>query len=173
VVGLVPHSFFREISLLSPNLNHALSLLTINDASCSRNWIVNLGSRNSLARVAHLICEITVRLLAVGQGRDYCFPSPFTQTDLAAACGITAVHANRIVQELRRLGMLRWHSGMITIEDWQGLARIARFTPDYLGLRDPESLLRDAPSPLAVQFANGESCDHASAMSEAASASDT
>lgn len=61
----------------------------------------------------------------------------------------------------------------ITIEDWQGLARIARFTPDYLGLRDPESLLRDAPSPLAVQFANGESCDHAGAMSEAAPASDT
>lgn len=110
VVAFVPHSFFREISL-SSNLTHALSLLTINDASCSRNWIVNLGSRNSLTRVAHLICEITVRLLAVGQGRDYCFPSPFTQTDLAAACGITAVHANRIVQELRRLGMLRWHSG--------------------------------------------------------------
>jgi CRP-like cAMP-binding protein len=110
VVAFVPHSFFREISP-SSNLTHALSLLTINDASCSRNWIVNLGSRNSLTRVAHLICEITVRLLAVGQGRDYCFPSPFTQTDLAAACGITAVHANRIVQELRRLGMLRWHSG--------------------------------------------------------------
>jgi CRP-like cAMP-binding protein len=168
VVAWVPHSFFREVSLLSPNVNHALSLLTINDASCSRNWIVNLGSRNSLARVAHLICEIAVRLLAVGQGRDYRFPSPFTQSDLAAACGITAVHANRVVQELRRLGLLRWQSRTITIENWRGLAKLARFTPDYLGLRDHESLLRDAPFPLAAEFENAEDKGNAGLASEAA-----
>jgi CRP-like cAMP-binding protein len=169
VVALVPHSFFREVSLLSPNVNHALSLLTINDASCSRNWIVNLGSRNALARVAHLICEIAVRLLAVGQGRDYCFPSPFTQSDLAAACGITAVHANRVVQELRRLGMLRWQSRTIAIENWRGLAKLARFTPNYLGLRNHQSLLRDAPFPLAVEFESAE--DNAAPVSETAVAS--
>jgi CRP-like cAMP-binding protein len=168
IVAFVPHSFFREISL-SPNLNHALSLLTINDAACSRNWIVNLGSRNSLARVAHLICEIAVRLLAVGHGRDYCFPSPFTQSDLAAACGITAVHVNRVVQELRRLGMLRWQSRTIAIENWRGLAKLARFTPDYLGLRNHESLLRDAPFPLAAGLENAE--DNAGLKSEMAAAS--
>lgn len=169
VVAFVPHSFFREISR-SPNLSHALSLLTINDASCSRNWIVNLGSRHALPRVAHLICEITVRLLAVGQGSGYSFSSPFTQSDLAAACGITPVHANRVVQELRRLGMLRWQSRMITIEDWQGLVRLAKFSPGYLGLRNPDSLIRDAPSRFPAGLQNRTLDDHTDLTSETTAA---
>src|SRR6185437_466529 len=54
VVAFVPHVFFREISLLSPNLHRALQLLSITDAARLRSWIINLGSRDSLTRVAHL-----------------------------------------------------------------------------------------------------------------------
>ncbi len=135
VVAFVPHAFFHEISSLSSNLHHVLQLLGNIDAACLRNWIINLGSRDSLTRVAHLICEIAVRLQAVGLARDDRFPSPFTQSDLASACAISAVHANRIIQELRRKQVLKWHSRTITISDWQALSRLACFESDYLGLR--------------------------------------
>lgn len=135
VVAFVPHAFFHEISSLSSNLHRAFRLLGTIDAACLRNWIVNLGSRDSLTRVAHLICEIAVRLQAVGLARDDRFPSPFTQSDLASACAISAVHANRIIQELRRKEVLRWHSRTITISDWLALSRLACFDGDYLGLR--------------------------------------
>jgi CRP-like cAMP-binding protein len=145
VVAFVPHEFFHEISSLSSNLHHALRLLGVIDAACLRNWIINLGSRDSLTRVAHLICEIAVRLQAVGLARDDRFASPFTQSDLASACAISAVHANRIIQELRRKEVLKWQSRMITITDWQALSRIACFEPDYLALRS--SATSDEPRP--------------------------
>ncbi|MBV8700144.1 Crp/Fnr family transcriptional regulator [Bradyrhizobium sp.] len=139
VVAFVSHDFFRHVSRASPGLCRALSLAMLADASLLRNWIVNLGSRDSLTRVAHLICEIGYRLRAVGLARDDWFASPFTQSDLAAACGISAVHANRIIQELRRRRLLQWQSRTITILDWPALVRLAGFRPDYLGLRDPHS----------------------------------
>jgi|SRR5690242_18005362 len=140
VVAFVPHAFFHETSSSSPSLNRALQLLAHADASCLRNWIINLGSRDSLTRVAHLICEITVRLKAVGLAKDNRFSSPFTQSDLASACAISPVHANRVVQELRRRQALHWQSRTIAISDWQALSDIACFEPDYLGLRNRSTL---------------------------------
>jgi CRP-like cAMP-binding protein len=136
VVAFVPHAFFREISSLSPSLHRALQLLSVADVACLRNWIINLGSRDSLTRVAHLLCEIVVRLRAVGLAKDDRFPSPFTQSDLASACAISAVHANRIIQELRRKQVLSWQSRTIAINDWEALCRLACFEPGYLGLRN-------------------------------------
>jgi CRP-like cAMP-binding protein len=137
VVAFVPHAFFHEISARSERMARALSLLTLADIACLRNWLVILGSCESLTRAAHLICEITVRLRAVGLARDYRFTSPFTQSDLAAICGISPVHANRTIQDLRRKGPLQWQSRMITITDWPALVRLAGFKPDYLRLRRP------------------------------------
>lgn len=136
VVAFVPHDFFCEISSLSPALRHALQLLVHSDMACLRNWIVNLGSRDSLTRVAHLFCEIAVRLRAVGLAGDDRFPSPFTQSDLASACAISPVHTNRIIQELRRRQLLTWQSRTITIEHRQALSSLARFDPGYLGMRE-------------------------------------
>jgi hypothetical protein len=141
------------MAAFSPSLTRALSLLGLADTACLRNWIVNLGSRDSLTRVAHLICEIVCRLRAVGQARDFRFPSPFTQCDLAAACGISAVHANRIIQELRRKRLLHWQSRTITIADWRGLVDLAGFDPDYLHLREPTSAGLRQPFRTAVQKA--------------------
>jgi len=140
VAAFVPHAFFREARTRSATLARALSLLTLADTACLRTWLTNLGSRDSLSRVAHLICEITVRLRAVGLGRDLRFASPFTQSDLAAICGISPVHANRTIQDLRRRGLLHWQSRTITVTDWAGLTRLAGFHPDYLMLRRTPSL---------------------------------
>ncbi|CCD85401.1 putative Transcriptional regulator, Crp/Fnr family [Bradyrhizobium sp. ORS 285] len=154
VAAFVPHAFLREARARSARLARALSLLTLADAATLRTWLTNLGSRDSLSRVAHLICEITVRLRAVGLGRDLRFPSPFTQSDLAAICGISPVHANRTIQDLRRRELLHWHSRTITVTDWDGLTQLAGFRPDYLMLRQPPTLeshateQRGAGSPL-------------------------
>ncbi len=137
VVAFVPHSFFHELSSLSPTLRQALQLLVHSEMACLRNWVVNLGSRDSLTRVAHLFCEIAARLRVVGLATDGRFRSPFTQSDLASACAISPVHANRIIQELRRRELLTWHSRTIAIGNWQALSRLARFDVSYLGLRDP------------------------------------
>lgn len=149
VVAFVPHAFFRELNASSPRLSRALSLLALADVSCLRNWIFNLGTRDALARVAHLLCELTVRLRVVGLAKDFTFASPFTQSDLAAACAISAVHANRTIQELRRRSLVQWHSKTIAVADWAGLVQLARFRPDYLGLRDPSML----DGPQTGQFA--------------------
>jgi len=148
VVAFVPHDFFHDIASASPALESALSLLNVIDAASLRHWLVNLGSRDSLTRVAHLVCEITLRLRAIGLARDYQFASPFTQSDLAAACGISPVHANRIIQTLRRKHLLQWQSKSVTVTDWPALTRLARFNPDYLHLRQPlPASPRPAPRP--------------------------
>ena len=147
VVAFVPRAFFQDIALQSESLARALRRLDMAETACLRNWIINLGSRDSLARVAHLICEITVRLRAVGLSHDYRLPSPFTQSDLAAACAISPVHANRVIQELRRRRALQWQSRMITISDWRMLVHLARFEPDYLGLRHLSEFACPEPAP--------------------------
>jgi len=157
VVAFVPHAFFQDISTTSARMAHALSLLALADIATLRNWLVILGSCESSIRVAHLICEITVRLRAVGLARDDRFPSPFTQSDLAAICGISAVHANRTIQDLRRKGLLQWQGRTITITDWPGLIRLAGFRPDYLRLRQPllpqETRQSDPRTPAAMETA--------------------
>jgi CRP-like cAMP-binding protein len=141
VVALVPHSFFQEAAAHSPSLSRSLSMLMLADSAALRNWVVNLGSRDALTRVAHLLCDIAMRLRAVGLAKDLRFPSPFTQADLGSACGISPVHANRVVQELRRRDLLQWEAREITITDWKALTRVAAFRPDYLWLRQPEAVL--------------------------------
>jgi len=145
VVAFVPHHYLHEITSLSASMARALSLLGVAEAALLRNWIVNLGSRDSLTRVAHLICEIAMRLRAVGQAHDDRFPSPFTQSDLADACGISAVHANRVIQELRRKSLIHWQSRTIGITHWRGLVDLASFKPDYLCLRNTNDAGSDRP----------------------------
>lgn len=151
VVALVPHAFFHRIAGQSRKMAHALSMLSLADIGVLRNWVVNLGTRNAMMRVTHLLCEIVTRLQAVGQAGNHQFPSPFTQSDLAAACGISAVHANRIIQDLRRAGSLQWRSKTITITDWNALLRLSGFTPGYLQLRSTETMGAASPREAAAQ----------------------
>lgn len=139
VVAFVPHQFLRELSIASPAMSRALLLMLLSDHAIQRNWTINLGSRDALTRVAHLLCEIITRLQTVGLGKDFKLSSPFTQSDIAAACSISPVHANRIVQELRRSSLLQWQAKTITILDWCGLVRLADFDASYLAARGSET----------------------------------
>jgi len=108
------------------------------DAAVFREWVVNVGAREAIARVAHLLCEIKLRLQVVGLVRDSTFTLPCRQTDIADACGITAVHTNRVIQELRAKGLIEWEGKTVTILRWGEIARIGDFSPEYLHLRKEE-----------------------------------
>lgn len=106
----------------------------VSNAVC-REWIVNMGARNALERIAHLLCEIFVRLECIGETDGSICPFPLTQQDLGDATGLTSVHVNRSLQELRRLGLIELGNRALTITDIAGLRKLGQFNPDYMHLK--------------------------------------
>jgi CRP-like cAMP-binding protein len=131
-LALVPHDALRGVTEAHPHLTRLLWLSTLIDGATHREWLVGLGRRNALARVAHLLCELFVRLEIVGLARDNRFELPLRQTDLADALGLSPVHMNRVLQELRRAQLITWQNGVLVIHDWAELAGRAEFDPCYL-----------------------------------------
>jgi CRP-like cAMP-binding protein len=148
VVAFLPHAPLKDVLDRSPRLAQAFWRETFIEAAIYREWVTNLGRRESIARVAHLICELAARLQTVHLIRNLCFAIPLTQAELADACGISSVHANRVVQELRRLGLVRWDSKQVQIRNWSGLAKLGDFSPEYLQL--PSAFEEAAPLPERV-----------------------
>lgn len=103
-------------------------------AAIQREWTVNLGCRTAFERFAHLFCELLHRLRAVGLAEGDRFQLPATQTDLADAMGVSTVHANRVLQELRQSGLIRLQGGAVELPDVCRLSRLALFDPTYLHL---------------------------------------
>ena len=85
-------------------------------------------------QVACLLCEMLLRYDVVGLARGGRYPLPLTQTELADTCGLTAVHVNRVVQELRADGLIEWRRGEVVVRDYDRLAARGGFDPQYLGL---------------------------------------
>src|SRR3982751_1275668 len=132
VLAFVSHAALKGALNESSTLAQAFWRETLMQAAIFQEWVVNLGRRDSFARLAHIICELTVRLQSVGLARDFSFPMPCTQTDVADACGISNVHANRVIQELRHLELVEWNSRRLKIRNWSALVRFAGFNDDYL-----------------------------------------
>jgi CRP-like cAMP-binding protein len=100
--------------------------------------MTNIGQRDALSRAAHLMCEYVVRMRAMGLAEDHSCQIPMTQDDLGDAMGISTVHVNRVLQELRRLGLIKLGSGNLTVLDWERLKLVGDFEPGYLHLRRAE-----------------------------------
>jgi CRP-like cAMP-binding protein len=122
----------------SQNLTRAFWRETLVDSAIFRAWVINLGRRDAMARIGHLLCELAERHRAAGLEKEGVMPLPWTQVDVADACGISAVHANRAIQELRRLGLVQWDSKRVRICNPGELSRRAEFSPDYLHLEPLE-----------------------------------
>lgn len=133
-VAIVPHANMSAITERHPHLTRVYWFATNLDAAIHREWQVSLGRRSAISRVAHLFCELEVRLGLVGltEGRSYALP--LTQIDLAECLGLTSVHVNRTLKELREGGLLEFRSGRVAIHDREELRRIAEFDPAYLYL---------------------------------------
>jgi CRP-like cAMP-binding protein len=128
----IPRGALMDLSNERPAIRLAMWTDTLVDASIFREWVVNVGRRDSRARIAHLLCELAIRLQAIGEGSDGHFDFPVTQEQLADATGLTAVHTNRTLQSLRRDGLIHLNSRALTVLDWNGLKEVADFDELYL-----------------------------------------
>jgi len=115
-----------------PRLRRAIWWSDLVEEAITREWLVNLGQRTAVERAAHLLCEIHYRLRIVGLAGDGSFTLPVTQNELGDTLGLSTVHVNRTLQELRREGLIAQHGREIVVLDADGLRRIGGFNPNYL-----------------------------------------
>ena len=139
-IGQIEHTDILKLMDKRPGVAHALWRETLIDASIFREWIMNLGVRNASARMAHLFAELHFRLAAVGLVGNNRFEFPVTQSELAEALGISAVHANRILQKFRADGVLDIRWDRVAQVDVEMATELSGFDPAYLHqLRSAES----------------------------------
>ena len=114
---------------------------TLVDASVFREWMANVGRRDSRTRIAHLLCEFALRLKVAGLGEQSDYELPMTQEQLADATGLTPVHVNRTIKGLEADGLIdRASARSITIGDWEKLTHAGDFDSHYLHLRSEPAL---------------------------------
>ncbi|WP_267360072.1 Crp/Fnr family transcriptional regulator [Methylobacterium sp. GC_Met_3] len=133
-VAFVPHTELRKLSDRSPAIVQAFWRETVVTAATHRAWITSLGRRDARQKVAHLFCELYLRLEAVSLAGDHIMPMPLRQNDLADALGLTSVHMNRVLRDMRTEGLFDQRSRRLEIQDWAALAAAAEFNPQYLHL---------------------------------------
>ncbi len=133
-IAKAPHDRLTRVTEQYPHLTRVLWFSTNLDAAIHREWEVSLGRRDAIERTAHLFCELSVRLGIVGMTKDRGFAFPLTQAELAECLGLTSVHVNRVVRQLRERKLADFRHGRVAILDWTGLAALAEFDPEYLYL---------------------------------------
>jgi CRP-like cAMP-binding protein len=99
---------------------------------------LNLGRREAYSRMSHIFCEFMVRLKAVGLVQDHTFDLPFVQAKLADAIGVSNVHVNRVLQQLRAEGLILSTGMQVSILDWGKLEEVGDFDPLYLHVQQEE-----------------------------------
>ena len=135
ILGFISHVSLREITRRRPNVAEIFWRDTLIDAAMFRDWIVNVGQRPAPSRLAHIVVELRERLKVIGQVSGARFEMPLTQEQIGEAMGITPVHANRIVKQLRDDSVLEFHRGSVRIIDEQKLLELADFDGLYLHQR--------------------------------------
>lgn len=131
-VARVEHSDLHTIVANKPVLAEALWAAALLEAAIHRRWIRNLEALDAPRRIAHLFAELHCRLSMIGRNVTRALRTPFTQSDLADMCGVSAIHANRAVGRLRDLGLAEIRRGDLYTSDWKALERYAGFDPGYL-----------------------------------------
>lgn len=131
-VALIRHDELDALVAEGPALARKLWFSTLLDAAIHREWIFKLGRLPSHGRVAHFVCEIELRLRAVGLSDGRRFAFPLTQPDIAETCGLTSIHVNRVLRDFREQGLCTIRNGVVDVHDQHGLARLGDFNPAYL-----------------------------------------
>ncbi|MGB3710833.1 MAG: Crp/Fnr family transcriptional regulator [Erythrobacter sp.] len=133
-VALVPKSEMEELFETRKDVAHALLLTVLAEASMFREWIVNLGRRSGLERIAHLLCEFGARLDAAGWHHTAPYELPMTQEDLGDSVGLSPVHVNRSLKALEEDNYVRRGRGTIRFDSWKAMRDLAGFNDRYLHL---------------------------------------
>jgi CRP-like cAMP-binding protein len=135
-LAFVAHQDLWRLCDQHPRLAALLWRTTLVDAAIYREWVVNVGQRQAPSRIAHVFCELMLRMEAVGLAQDRSCHLGLTQEDLGQATGLSLVHVNRTLQDLRGQGLISFGQGRLTIHDWDALVEVGDFRDDYLHLRE-------------------------------------
>lgn len=143
----IPHSAIRAATKAHPALAEAFWRDGMVDAAILSQWVVNVGRRDAKSRIAHLLCEMAVRLHAPTNTGAFSFPFQVTQAQLADATGLTVVHVNRVLRALRESGLADVSKHAVKVLDWEGLAAAGDFDSNYLQTNmRPDDRLRIVPA---------------------------
>lgn len=138
VVRIAPEVI--ETLMQRPRIADAVRMCSLVDAATSREWLVNVGRRAAPERLAHLFCELLARMQMVGLVSGDGYMLPVTQTDLADTTGLTSVHVNRSLQDMRREGLIELRKRRLRILDLPRLRTLAEFDPAYLHLNPRDAI---------------------------------
>ncbi len=134
-IAMIPREEVLRVAADRPAVGRAMWLDTLVDGSIFREWVTNIGRRDARTRIAHLLCEFSLRLKLAGLGQQSHYELPMTQEQLADATGLTSVHVNRSLRSLEADGLIQRQSARsIHIGDWRQLAEVGDFQSAYLHL---------------------------------------
>lgn len=138
-VGFITHEDLRAICERYPRITAVFWRETLIDAAIFREWVLNVGRRESYTRMAHVFCELLTRLRAVDLVEDHACDLPITQSEFADALGVTNVHVNRVIQQMRADGLIELSGDRLNIPDWDRLKEVGEFDPTYLHLKSNQA----------------------------------
>jgi CRP-like cAMP-binding protein len=139
-VAFIPREEVMRVAMERPQVAKAMWIDTLVDGSIFREWITNVGRRDSRTRIAHVLCEFALRLKSAGLDNDGDYELPMTQEQLADATGLTSVHVNRTMKVLEAEGLInRVSPRAIHIGDWRKLADAGDFDSTYLHMREDDA----------------------------------
>jgi CRP-like cAMP-binding protein len=133
-VAVVPRRQADALFTSHPAVADAFWSLALAENSTLTEWAASIGRRSASQRVAHLLCELLLRLTIVGKADGFSYDLPLTQEHIADTLGLTPVHVNRTLQSLRSMDLVTVQSRRVTIHDWAALSALCGFRPDYLHL---------------------------------------
>ncbi|WP_373237879.1 Crp/Fnr family transcriptional regulator, partial [Cohaesibacter celericrescens] len=120
-----------------PRLAMALLWALSRDEAMVVEHLVNIGRRNPTERMAHFLLELGARLSLIGVGNTEGYACPLTQPLLADALGLSAVHVNRVLRQLREEGMATFRDGHVVFNNYERLVAFSNFDPTYLDQEGP------------------------------------
>ncbi len=138
-VGFITHEALRDICDRYPRITAAFWREALIDAAIFREWVTNVGRREAYTRMAHVLCELLVRLRAVGLAEDHVCDLPITQGEFADALGVSNVHVNRVLQQMRADGLIETKGTQLRVPDWDRLKQVGEFDPTYLHLESNQA----------------------------------
>jgi len=133
-VAFVPRGALQKLARSNVTICHAIIVKILVEASIFREWVLNVGRRDARTRMAHVLCELGVRLEQEGLSQEYGYELPMTQEQLADAVGLTPVHVNRVLKTLENEGLIVRTKRKISFPDWHRLRSVGDFNQRYLHL---------------------------------------
>jgi CRP-like cAMP-binding protein len=138
-VAVVSRRDIQDLARARPAIGHAILIKILVDASIFREWVLNVGRRDARSRLAHVLCELSVRLDAESLSHEYGYALPMTQEQLADAVGLTAVHVNRTLKSLEAEGLITRTKRNISFPNWEKLRAVGDFNQRYLHLEPQQA----------------------------------